>query len=102
MAVARVSIFSDAEKTDTVGTLILNIPCAYDGDIDTYLMSLGPSDYIMCAGYVAVVGGVKYPVLYADQYDSSTGAINLYTPQDLDGAVYYIEYIVPDFINLPQ
>ncbi len=101
MAVAKVSIFSDAEKTDTVGTLVLNIPCAYSGDIDTYIIDASNMNYIMCAGYVTV-SGVKYPVLYAGQYDSSTGAIDLYTAQNLDGVVYYIEYIVPDFINLPQ
>lgn len=100
MAVSNTSIYSDTAKTDLIGTLILNIPCTYSGDIDTYLVGVGNMAYIMCAGYVTV-GNVKYPVLYADQYDPETGTINLYTTHDLNGTAYYIDSIQPNFQDLP-
>lgn len=100
MAVSNTSIYSDTDKTDLIGTLILNIPCTYSGDIDTYIVGVSNMSYIMCAGYVTV-GGVKYPVLYADQYDPETGTIYLYTTHDLNGTAYYIDSIQPDFQDLP-
>lgn len=100
MAVTNTTIYSDTEKTDIIGTLILNIPCTYGGDIDTYIVTVGSITYVMCSGYVTV-SGVKYPVLYADQFDPETGTIYLYTPHNTNGTAYYIDPISPDFVDLP-
>jgi hypothetical protein len=101
MAVANVSVYSDTDKTDIIGNLVINIPCAYSGDIDAYITEVGNISYVMCAGYVTV-GGTNQAILYAEQFDPATGSIYLYTTQNENGAAYYIDSITPDFVNLPQ
>jgi hypothetical protein len=101
MAIANLCVYSDADKTDIIGNLVINIPCAYSGDIDAYITEVGNNSYILCSGYI-VLNNTTYAVFYADAYNSQTGAINLYTIQDTNGKVCYIDQPAPDYINIPQ
>lgn len=99
MAINNTGIYSDSAKTNVVGQLVFNIPCAYSTDIDAYMASVGNISYIQCTGYITVEG-VDYPIMYADQYDPETGTIYLYTPNNTNGAAYYISNTAPDYVLL--
>lgn len=99
MAIQNQRIYSDAENNNVVGNLSFNIPCAYGADIDIIVLGISNIAYLNCSGYVTV-NGTTYPIIYADQFDPSTGAIYLYTPHNTNGTVYYINSISPDFIEL--
>lgn len=99
MAINNTGIYSDSAKTNVVGQLVYNIPCAYSTDIDAYMASVGNVSYIQCTGYITVEG-TDYPILYADQYDPETGTIYLYTPNNTNGAAYYISNTTPDYVSL--
>lgn len=99
MAINNTSIYSDTAKTNVVGQLVFNIPCAYSTDIDAYMASVGNISYIQCTGYITVEG-TDYPILYADQYDPETGTIYLYTPNNTNGEAYYIDSITSDYVPL--
>lgn len=101
IAIANLTVYSDADKTDVIGNLVINIPCAYSGVIDTYMETIGNISYIMCSGYITLNSTI-YAVIYADAYNSQTGAINLYTTQDTNGKTYYIDSPAPDYIEIPQ
>lgn len=99
MAINNTGIYSDTAKTNVVGQLVFNIPCAYSTDIDAYMASVGNISYIQCTGYITVEG-TDYPILYADQYDPETGTIYLYTPNNTNGEAYYIDSTTPDYVPL--
>ena len=99
MAINNTSIYSDSAKTNVVGQLVFNIPCAYSIDIDTYMANVGNISYIQCTGYVTVEG-TTYQILYADQYDPETGTIYLYTTHNTNGEAYYISNTTPDYVLL--
>lgn len=99
IAISNVTVYSDTDKTDVIGNLVLNIPCAYSGDIDTIIVGISSIAYLNCSGYVTV-NGTTYPIIYANQFDPETGTIYLYTPHNTNGTAYYIDSISPDFIEL--
>ena len=99
MALQGLDVYSNIEKTNLVGLLVINIPCAYNSDIDEIVNLLGNMSYISCTGYVKV-NNVNYPILYADQFDPGTGTIYLYTAQNTSGTAYYINNFSPDFVQL--
>lgn len=99
MAVQNQSIYSDTAKNNIVGNISFNIPCAYGADIDTIVVAISNIAYLNCSGYITVEG-TTYPIMYADQFDPETGTIYLYTPNDTNGAAYYINSISPDYIEL--
>lgn len=99
MATQGLDVYSNIEKTNLVGLLVINIPCAYNSDIDEIVNLLGNMSYISCTGYVNV-NNVKYPILYADQFDPGTGTIYLYTAQNTNGTAYYFNNFSPDFVQL--